>query len=314
MTQTTADSSRADSEPWFRSRRIRILLVVTALSALGLLLAALGLAADGRTITAAPAWLKPAKFAVSIAAYCATLAWLLTLVEGHRRLVRAIAWVTGFALALELVLISIQVVRGTTSHFNTGTDFDSTIFSAMGGLVALVFLAALVAGALLFRQRNLPPVLGTGIRGGVAVAVLGMGTAFLMLANTEFNPGGGHTVGAPDGGPGLPLTGWSTLDGDLRVAHFVGLHALQALPLLAWLLRRYATRLTTKTQTGLVRLATAATAGLVILLAVQAERGLPLTGPDVTVIAAALVGVLLVVGLGARLVIWDLRADQDVPA
>ena len=294
--------------PLPRDIRVRTLVVVAVVSALTLVVAVAGLVADPRVITGAPAWLKPAKFAVSIAIYCATLAWLLTLVQGHRRTVAVLAWVTGVALALELVLIGMQVVRGTTSHFNTDNAFDSAVFSAMGGLVALVFLAAVVAGGLLLRQRGLPRVLGSGIRGGVAVAVLGMATAILMLINTQYTEGGGHTVGAPDGGPGMPLTGWSTLHGDLRVAHFVGLHALQVLPLIAWLLHRFASRLTEDAQVGLVRLANGAAAGAVVLLAVQAERGLPLLAPDTFVAGAALAGLVVVLGVAARLVVRGVRS------
>lgn len=273
-------------------RPVRPLLVASGLCLVFLLVAALGLAFDQRQITGVPAWLKPAKFAVSISIYCGTLAWMLTVIRGHRGWVRGVAWATGVALLVELVLVDIQVARGTTSHFNTGTAFDATLFSAMGGLISVVFLAAVIAAVLVIRQRALPPVLGAGIRGGVIVSVLGMAEAVLMLSNNTYGDGG-HTVGAPDGGPGLPITGWSTEHGDLRVAHFVGLHGLQALPLIAWLLLRFAPFLGNAVATRLMVIATLAYTGMVMLLAWQAERGLPLFEPDGPVVGSALVGLLV---------------------
>jgi hypothetical protein len=45
-----------------------------------------------------------------------------------------------------------------------------------------------------------------------------------------------HTAEAPDGGAGLPVTNWSKQNGDLRIAHFSGMHAFQILPLIGYYL------------------------------------------------------------------------------
>lgn len=155
----------------------RTLVVVAGLCVLALAGAAAGLLLDDRTITGAPAWLKPAKFAVSIAVYCATLAWALRRVSGHPRAVAVIAWTTAAALVGELALIALQVARGTASHFNDATPFDAAVFSAMGALVALVFLAAAGAAVLLLRRRGLSSTLAAGLRGGLLVSLLGMAEA-----------------------------------------------------------------------------------------------------------------------------------------
>lgn len=295
----------------FRRPRAGILLGVSVGCLVVLAAAAIGLVADPRQIAGDPAWLKPAKFAVSIAVYCATLAWLLTLVRGRRRLVRTAAWATGVALALEMALILLQVARGTTSHYNVGTPFDAAVFQAMGALLPVVYGGGVLAAVLLIRQRGLPAILASGIRGGLLVCLLGMAQAVLMLGNTGFTDAatlGAHAVGGPDGGPGLPITGWSTRHGDLRVAHFVGLHALQVLPLLAWLLQRRATGLGVPARVRLVRLATVACAAVVGLLTWQALRGLPLLRPDAAVLSATGLGAGLVAVAVAVVVARDRRA------
>jgi hypothetical protein len=89
---------------------------------------------------------------------------------------------------------------------------------------------------------------------------------------------GAHTVGAPDGGPGLPGTGWSTTHGDLRIAHFAGLHAMQVLPLIALGLRRRAW--SDRVRQRLTLTAAVSYAGLFVLLLSQALRGQSVLAPD----------------------------------
>jgi hypothetical protein len=43
-----------------------------------------------------------------------------------------------------------------------------------------------------------------------------------------------HTVGGDDGGRGLPVVNWSREHGDLRIAHFLGMHTLQLFPLFGY--------------------------------------------------------------------------------
>ena len=91
----------------------------------------------------------------------------------------------------------------------------------------------------------------------------------------------GHTIGGPDGGPGLPGVGWSTKHGDLRISHFVGLHALQVIPFLAWLFRRRR-----GSSHAAVFAISASYLMLAGILAWQALRGEPITAPQTATFAA----------------------------
>ncbi|MDQ1513903.1 MAG: hypothetical protein QOC59_1745 [Microbacteriaceae bacterium] len=288
-----------------------LLLVGAAVAAASLAVAVVGLVADPRQIAGSPAWLKPAKFGVSITVYLVTLQWILSFVRGHRRLLLVVTGVTLVALVVEIVLIDLQVVRGTTSHFNKATAFDTAVYNAMGGLISSLFVVAVIAAVLLLRTRGLDAGIAAGMRWGLLLALLGMLEAVLMTVNFGWSDGGGHTVGASDGGPGLPITGWSTEHGDLRIAHFVGLHALQVLPILAWLLTAV-TSLGSRTRVRLLAVAGAGYGGAMLLLTWQALRGQALLSPDgPTLVAAAALALLVLAGTRAALGSATRRAAES---
>jgi hypothetical protein len=213
-------------------RRNRLLATTAAVNlALFLLLLPLSLF-DSMEVLGINRWIKPMKFAISIAAFLGTMAWLLYyLRESSPRAVRAISRTMAVTMAGEMVVIVMQAVRGVPSHFNQTSVFNGIAFSTMGVLIVLNTLAAMYALYLFYRRPvALPRAYLTGIRLGMVVFVLASLEGGLMVARNS------HSVGLHDGGPGLPFVNWSTRGGDLRVAHFVGMHALQVLPLFGWLL------------------------------------------------------------------------------
>jgi hypothetical protein len=145
----------------------------------------------------------------------------------------------------------------------------------------------------LWRHRFTDRALGWALRFGMVLTIVGAMTGPLMTRPTpaqleDLRAGGpmtilgAHTVGGPDGGPGLPVTGWSTEHGDVRVAHFIGLHALQALALLALALRRWPEAARVKAAFA----GTASYAALFALLLWQALGGRSLVAPDAAAVAS----------------------------
>lgn len=218
----------------------RPLLAAALFAAVITVIAVGGLVIDDRVLVGVPIWQKAMKFGVSITIYTLTIAWLLRLLDRGRRAAWWLGTVIAAAITVELVLIVVQILRGRMSHFNTATIGDTAIFYAMGGFIASVWFANLVLGIVLALQRIPDRTVAAGIRAGTVVALIGMAVALLMVVGElgvvemhDNGIAGAHTVGAADGGPSLPIAGWSTVAGDLRVPHFIGIHALQALPLLA---------------------------------------------------------------------------------
>jgi len=269
----------------------------------GVLAASLiGLVVDPRVITGAPAWLKPAKFAVSTAIYMLTLAWIFRQLPDSPRTRRIVGWMTAVILVLEVAIIDTQAWRGTTSHFNIGTTLDAVLFTIMGSAIVIQTLSSVAVAVALWRQRFDDRALGWALRFGLVVTIVGASTGGFMTRPTaaqldesrttgRMTIAGAHTVGAPDGGPGLPGTGWSVEHGDVRIPHFVGLHAMQILPLLALVLRRR--RVDDIARVRVMLVATASYAALFALLLWQALRGQSLVQPDGYTLAVFLGWVIL---------------------
>ena len=265
-------------------------LTVTGLLMLPVLaIAAVGLIADPRIITGAPAWLKPAKFALSIAVYVFTLAWMFTFIPSFKRTRRMVGRVTAIVMVLEMGIIAVQAGRGTTSHFNFSTPLNAAFFTVMGAAIVLQTVTSIAVATALWRQEFEDQAQGWALRLGTIIMIIGAFSGALMTRPTADQLAaahagqtmpviGAHTVGAPDGGPGIPGTGWSTERGDLRVPHFVGLHALQALLLIAFGLRRL--RLPADAQARLIVTAAGSYFALFAIMLAQALRGQPVLHPD----------------------------------
>lgn len=263
---------------------------------------------DSQLVIGEPAWIKPMKFAVSITLYTGTLAWMLSFVEGHPRLVRWIGGLTTLGFVVEMVAIFFQAARGVRSHFNVGTALDATLFSLMGIFVMVIWLMNIVTAVILMRQKIENRPFAWALRLGLIVTAVGSGLGFFMTQPTTdqlnaMQAGetvsiiGAHSVGVEDGGAGLPLVGWSTEEGDVRPAHFVGLHALQIIPLLGiFINRRFAKRLSEGRRTALLTMGGSGYLGLVMLLLWQAQRAQPLIAPDnlTLTVLASLIGAFVV--------------------
>ena len=303
------------------------MLMVLAMSGL-VLTAGIGLAVDGREILNESVWLKPFKFGLSFVLYGATLAWLLSKLRKAKRF----GWWTGTAFAItgivDVWFIAVQAARGTFSHFNANSDTFNQVGQQvfMSGVLGL-FGASLVVAIMLLFQRIGDAPLNRAIRVGLGLAVAGMGLAFYLVGSQSQRQevtdayghpvtlAGSHGIGVEAGGPGMPLTNWSTVGGDLRIPHFVGLHAIHFLLLTVLALSLLAARVEwlrpERVRHRLVGVAAFGYAGVMLTVTVQAFRGQALIHPDVQTLG--LLGGVLAVSLAALLgVVAAARRQVDV--
>lgn len=186
---------------------------------------------DARLLDGVNVWVKPTKFLVSVAIFAITAAWFFGYVRPERRrsrLMRGTVAMLIFAGTFELIWISWQASQGLASHFNTSTTFYAIMYGLMG-LFAFLLTATVLPLAWEIGRRPIeglrPDFRAAVVIGLILTFLLGAGMGGYMSAQA------GHAVGMEGGR--VPLFGWNRSGGDLRIAHFLGVHAEQIIPLLA---------------------------------------------------------------------------------
>ena len=250
---------------WRREPR----LVAFALLMLALMLpAALALGLDDRLLRGVNVWIKPLKFMASVALLALTTAWFAAHLQPQARQGRALSalvWTLVATGGFEVGYITLQAALGEASHYNLADPLHALLYNLMG-LGALVLTATQPWLAwLLWRhgQRSVAPAYRLAV-------LLGLVLTFVLGASVGMLLGGMQ----PPSGAGLPVVGWSRIGGDLRVAHFIGIHVGQALPAIGFTLAAWWRR----GAVAGVWCAAALWAGLWAVTLTQALQGRPLIG------------------------------------
>jgi len=196
------------------------------------LLLVVPLLVDDRLVLGINPWIKPIKFCISLWIYLWTFGWIMWDLQKGKKWIKKISFIIAVSMMLEICIIVYQAARATQSHFNMSSLFDGVLFGAMGVLVGINTVCVIVVAIMfLFQKSKLDGAYLLALRLALIIFILGNWVGGVMISN------GAHAVGVQDGGLGLAFVNWSTEGGDLRVAHFLGLHALQLIPLPAHFLK-----------------------------------------------------------------------------
>ena len=166
-----------------------------------------------------------------------TVGFLVTIYPYSRRKKWIINGITAWTLIAELGIIVYQGAMGVHSHYNLSSQIDALLFAGMGVLIGVnVLIMVLFVSDTIRLKMKTDKAVQWAILMGWIVVLVGSWVGGQMISQMA------HNVGVADGGAGLPFLNWSTIAGDLRVAHFFGLHGIQIIPVFAlWLSKSWKT-------------------------------------------------------------------------
>lgn len=124
-----------------------------------------------------------------------------------------------------------------------------------------------------FRERRLAPSLLLSIRAGTPVMLVGVFTGWLMIFNWGGVWQGIARPGNLPSGDNVPVA-QGAVGGDIVLLHALGVHGLNLVPLVAWLLSY--SSLTERLRYRMTAVATSCIAAILAVCAVSMFRSLPL--------------------------------------
>jgi hypothetical protein len=178
-------------------------------------------------------WIKPIKFSMSFSTFASTISVLLLALRIPKWQLTIVRRAIAASVALEILSLASQAWR-SAYHLSGHSLIDSSLAQMTNSMVMVNTVIVCWMLALFYVNRvhtakiDWPMV--SAIRYSIVIFLAGNAIGGYMLAR------GSHTVGIVDGGPGLPFVNWSVIGGDLRIAHFIAIHAIQIVPLFAYLL------------------------------------------------------------------------------
>jgi hypothetical protein len=174
------------------------------------------------------AWYKPVKFAFSTFLFAWAMAWYCYYLPNFN--IKIFNWSVIILLGFEIFYIAFQASKGQLSHYNLSTPVYAALYSMMALAATLVTLYTAFVGLLFFTNSfpELPNYYVWAIRLGIIIFVIFSFEGFAMGSRLN------HSVGALNDNSNWFIIGWSKTVGDLRVSHFIGMHALQVLPILSY--------------------------------------------------------------------------------
>ncbi len=177
------------------------------------------------------AWAKPVRYYLSTTISLWTFGWFIYHINSKTQ-IKVFSWLIALSLFFETAVIFVQSYRGVPSHFNVSDPFNSMMNVVLLSLMLIFLITVSYLTLIFFNQKKMPisQHYTWGLRMGLLNFVIFSIAGLIMFAKHT------HCIGGVEDGSRIALFNWSLKHGDLRIAHFMGVHSLQVIPLLSYYL------------------------------------------------------------------------------